>query len=190
VPLTFELDDAGILNVTDLKYDHLGGSSNVEVTAREITNSTTQAFNITFYYSRWNYSFPPRTNFIEFIPSRPNVSNITPYGQRSNYPILNLTFLGYGGRAQNLSVYMNESFLTGLQSCVNTTMSNTSLKYNGIQLNNNTWVELIGFNDYLYNGGMWLFADYNCNYTTWKSWKPYFFIRSCCEDCVCSESLT
>jgi len=44
--------------------------------------------------------------------------------------------------------------------------------------------------EYLNNTKIWLWADYNCGYTTWHTWWPDLYIRGCCKDCVCSEDLT
>jgi len=139
--------------------------------------------NITNYYSKWNFNFPRYVNYLEFIPKTSTSKNVTPYGQTSNTPIFNLTTYNYGGKNMNLFIYLNETF-----SCVNLTASITLNKSDGFLLNN-TWKDFKTNLTYLNNSKLWLWADYSCNYTYWRLWKPDIKIRGCCSDCVCSEEI-
>ena len=54
---------------------------------------------------------------------------------------------------------------------------------------NNTWTNITHNFDYLDLTQLWLWADYNCNSTTWRLWQPELSFRNCCEGCICSEEL-
>ena len=42
---------------------------------------------------------------------------------------------------------------------------------------------------YLQNTDVWMWSDYNCSFSTWNLFNPYFYFRQCCEGCICSEDL-
>ncbi len=67
-------------------------------------------------------------------------------------------------------------------------MSTTDNKSAGFLLNA-TWRDYFINSSYLESQGLWMWADYECNFTTWKLWEPDLFFRNCCEECVCSEDL-
>ena len=54
----------------------------------------------------------------------------------------------------------------------------------------NEWQITNWDSEYLDNIGLWMWADYECNYTTWKLWEPELSFRNCCVDCICSEDLS
>ena len=174
----------GNIEVDNLDFDYLGGNSTVEIFAWEAGNkSNNDTFNIFNYFSNWNYSLPSYIDYLEFIPKSSTAKNVTPYGQSSSRPILNITSSGFGGKASNFSVYLNETY-----SCVNLTMSTTDNKSAGFLLNA-TWRDYFTNFSYGESQGLWMWADYGCNYTTWKLWEPDIHFRNCCEDCICSEDI-
>jgi len=122
------------LIVDDLQFDYIGGNKTYTILAHDNTYSTNTSYEVTYYYSNWNYSFPSYVDYLEFIPSTPTTKNVIPYGQDSTRPILNITNLGYGGKNANFSMYLNESY-----SCVNLTISTSDNKTAGILLANSTW---------------------------------------------------
>ena len=62
------------------------------------------------------------------------------------------------------------------------------LKYYDTKLKDD-W-NIFSFNKpYLFNEKTWMWADYSCNYTTWKLWEPDLLIRGCCIGCICSEDI-
>lgn len=173
----------GTINFTDLKQDYAGGNFTYEVLAHNSDYTINESLNVTYHYSRWDYEFvSANVNWIYFSPPSPVEQNITPYGQDDSTPILNLTNLGYGGLNATLSIYENSSL-----ECVNTTISLSNNKSLGFQLNE-SWVELTNMS-YLETVDIYLFADYNCNYTTWRTFEPYYYFRMCVEGGSCSISL-
>ena len=33
-------------------------------------------------------------------------------------------------------------------------------------------------------------ADFECTYSTWYLWNPYWYFRACCEECdICDDSV-
>ena len=61
-------------------------------------------------------------------------------------------------------------------------------KYYDVKFKDN-WLLSYFNRPYLFNENLWMWADYDCNYTTWNLWEPEFSFRNCCEDCICSEEI-
>jgi len=122
---------------------------------------------------------------MEFIPiDGPTQKNVTPYGQISTRPILNITSQAYGGKTFNFSVLINESF-----GCVNDTISLTNNKSTGELLIADTWIDYKTGVIYESTIDMYSWADFECNYSTWYLWNPYWYLRACCQDCdICDNS--
>jgi len=176
----------GSINVSDIKYDYAGGNDTITITAHNEDYSLKIIRQIIYYYSRWDYAFGPTyVNYIEFIPLSPTSKNVNAYGQTSSTPILNITNYGYYGISSNLSVYMNDTEDTG---CVNITLSLDNNKSNGYQIGE-YWTDLNKSLGYLETNGVWLWADYECNYTNWRLFNPYIYFRQCANNSVCSEEL-
>jgi len=184
IPITLITGSAGNITIDDVRIDYAGGNDTIEVLVWESTNkSNNESLSLINYFSKWDYEFPSFIEWLEFIPKGPTEKNVTPYGQSALRPILNITSYGYGGMVSNFSVYLNET-----HSCVNLTMSTTDNKSAGFVLNA-TWKDYFTDFDLLDSQGLWMWADYGCNYTTWKLWEPTFSFRNCCEECICSEEL-
>ena len=175
--------DASVI-IDDLKYDYAGGSDTITISAYNIVGDLEVIRNITFYYSRWDYSFMPQfVNWLEFIPSTPTSKNVTPFGQTPIIPILNITNYGYGGINTNLSIYLNETL-----GCVNLTMSLTENKADGFIIND-SWQNLTGLT-YLETINISLWADFECSYSGWHLFEPYLYFRQCGVGCYCSEEVS
>ncbi len=184
IPIKFSSSKNGTVEIKDIRYDYAGGNDTIEVLVyRQGNKDINETLNLTIYSSNWNYKFPTYISWLEFIPGRPTSVNVTPFGQTPSRPILNMTNYGYGGMESNFSSYLNET-----HSCVNLTMSTTNDKSSGFSLNA-TWRDYFVDFSYLGSQGLWMWADYSCNYTTWKLWEPDLHFRNCCEDCICSEDL-
>jgi len=127
IPITVNttIQNAQIL-VSDIKLDYMGGNKTYSVLAHSIDYGANASTNVTFWYSGYNWSFPSRIYYLEFIPASPSSKNVTPYGQSATKPIFNITMLNYGGRNMNWSIWLNET-----SSCVNITASPTSNKTDG-----------------------------------------------------------
>lgn len=183
LPISITSLTPGILIIDDFKYDYAGGKDAIEIMVYEAANVSNKYFSwLLNYYSNWNYALPSPIQYFEIIPSTPTSSSVAPYGQSSTRPILNITNYGYGGMASNFSFYLN-----GSHECVNLTMSLTNNQSDAFTLND-SWIDLFNFN-YLNSTSLWMWADYNCNYSTWKLWQPDFYFRNCCEDCICTQEL-
>ena len=336
IPITIDSLTAGLISISDIRYDYSGGNDSIEVKAHNVDYGANITFNIINYYSDWSLGLPPSILAINFFPWAPNAKNVTPFGQTDSIGIFNISGENYGGKTFNFSVqiplineerdeeeayacqsgylcdidwghpyravdedfdtlwgsgcnecsawiYENmtyngadnviwetkfassythawtadidcwsyagdawydladisvpaqttvwtnttihgqclsdgnpiqiktyrpynlagqgylyyyegrilQSNLSDIQGCVNITISNTSNKSDGALLtdfdtNQNTWNYVYAENDYLENFYLWLWADYDCSYTTWQLWEPTYYFKACCEDCgVC-----
>lgn len=180
VPIRVNATAWGTFNMTNISIP-FDGRITYNVTARNGSSSVSYMMDI--FYSNWTYAMPTNYNFIEFIPATPLSKNVTPSGQTSSRPMLNIT---YGNLSMNASFFFMLNDTAGITACINTTVSNSSAKTNGLNMTSGTWYEFADNKNSTYNFGLWFWADYNCNYTTWKMWQPEFYFRSCCEGCVCS----
>jgi len=177
-------NSTGTINLTDLRYDYAGGNDTIVISASNDDDSQIVTRNITYYYSKWDYNFVPSgINFLEFSPRKPTSDNVTPYGQSSSTPILNITNYGYGGRVADLSVYVNDSL-----ECVNLTISTDNNKSNGVMVNE-SWNNLSQDLDYLDSVDIWMWADFECDYSTWNYFNPYIYFRQCANNSLCSEEV-
>jgi len=174
----------GSVNITNLNYNYAGGNETIKVTAQNNDNSLNLTRYVTFYYSRWDYSFVPNlVDFLEFVPDSPSKNNVTPYGQSDINPIINITNYGYGGKDSNLSVYLENT-----SNCVNLTISTTNSKSDGYQLNE-SWEEIVSNKEYLNTTNIWMWADYDCSYNNWRLFNPNLYFRQCANNTYCSEDL-
>lgn len=188
LPIKFSSDTAGILEVSDLKYDYVGGNKSYWIRAHTADYATNTTYNLTYYYSDWDYALPSNIQYLEFIPNSPTSKNVSPYGQRDNSnPIINITTTNYGG-LMNLSIYLNES---QNNSCVNLSYAFKNIT-GKIALINQTYQNLTNNTvGYFGNVPLYLYADYGCSYNTWALWYPEIFFRGCCKDCdICSAELS
>jgi len=185
VPITITSSDVGNVTIDALVYEFLGGNQTFLVTAHNPDSTTIQKLNLTYYHSRWDFSFPAGTDFLEFIPNTPSSENVSPYSQSDINPIFNITSLAYGNRDFNFSMLMNGTF-----SCVNLSVANSNFTNNKNLLVNFTWLELQQNVSFLSDFGLWMFADYNCSFSGWRLFNPDLFLRACAVDAVCSEAVT
>ena len=184
IPMLLEASGLNsIVNLTGLLFDYAGGNDTIEVLAHNADYSQNVSRNITYYYSRWDYSFVPEDiNGIWFGPKSSTENDTTPYGQSSTTPILNITNYGYGGLNATLSIYQKDT-----PSCVNTTLSLDNNKSNGYLITDN-WTELTNMS-YLDTVDIYLWADYDCDYSTWYSFQPNYYFRQCVDGGVCSTDI-
>lgn len=185
VPIIIESATTGILQINDLAYDHKGGNQSYNITAHNADYSNNQSNTINFYYSGWNYKMPTNINYVEFIPQKPTSKNVTPFGQTSTRPLLNITTKNYGGLSMNFSMLQNETF-----GCVELTVSTSNSKATGTTMSALTWETLMANQAFLNSTGLWFWADYDCDYTSWYMWQPNWYFRGCCDNCVCAEEVT
>lgn len=181
IKITIENTRNGTVNVSDIRYDYMGGNRTYLIQAHDVDYSANVSYNLTFFYSKWDYKLPRRIDYMEFLPKNPNEKNVVPYGQLSTRGFLNVTSYAYGS-TYNFSVYLNETF-----GCVNLSVSNTSTKSKGIKMDTSIWYDVKEDQKYLSNFYLWFWADYNCSYNTWYLWEPELLFRACCIGCeVCS----
>jgi len=173
----------GNITINDLKFDYAGGNDTIEILAHNADYSINDTLNITYYYSRWDYEWVPNgVEWIYFAPNTPTSENVTPYGQTDTVPILNITNYGYGGLDAKLSIYQD-----GLSECVNTTISLTPNKEDGVLLNE-SWVYLSDMS-YLETQDIYLWSDYLCDYSTWTLFQPQYYFRQCVDGGACSTEI-
>lgn len=181
-PISIE-SSGGNITVDDVRYDYAGGNDTIEILAHNADYSQNVTRNITYYYSRWDYDWGPTgVEWIYFAPNRPNAVNVTPYGQTTITPILNITNYGYGGKNATLSIFQDN-----VSACVNITMSLTNSKDDGIILNQ-SFIELTNLS-YLESIDIYMWADYDCSFATWHLFEPNYYFRQCVDGGVCSTDL-
>ena len=185
---TIPINVTAIFNGNDLTIDgliinYLGGNSTVEILAHNLDYSKIDFLNITYYYSRWDYEWgPPGVEWLYFPATSYTDTNVQPYGQTSTQPIWNITNYGYGGRNATLSLYLNDSV-----DCVNTTLSLDGNKSNGFFVNE-SWVNITTL-EYLETADIYLWADFECNYSQWVVFQPVYTFRQCANETICSEEV-
>ena len=173
----------GNLTLDNFIFDYAGGNETINITIHSTDYSTyLNQTDVTLWYSRWDWVFGSGINYLEFIPKIQTSKNVSAYGQSDDISIFNLTNYGYGGRKANLSIYINDTL-----SCVNLTMSLNKSKVSGFQVND-SWVNIKN-TTYLDLTSLWMWADYECDYSSWYTFNPYIYFRQCCEDCFCSEDV-
>jgi cysteine-rich repeat protein len=180
VPLTFYSAQAGIIQVNDIKLDYVGGNSTINVTAHNDAYTSTRNVSIIAHHSRWNYSLPQNVRSFEFVPQTPSSKQVPPRGQSSTKPFLNITSLAYS-QPFNFSVFVNESY-----SCVNLSWSGVG-NYSTAVPTNGTWTSFITNLSLRNSSGIWVWADYACNFTTWRAWRPNVSLRACAVGSRCDE---
>ena len=175
----------GTVGLNDIGYDYAGGKSIINILLHDVSYFLNVSFNLTYYYSRWDFSITPKSvNFLEFIPNSPTQKNVTPFGQTSNTPILNLSNYGYA-RSADLSAILNTS-----SACINHTVSLDSNKSHG-QVLNESWINLSLSSDYLNTTNVWLWADYACGgQPNWTLYNPFFYFRQCSINSYCSPEVS
>ena len=181
INLEMTSSSAGNVNMTGISINFLGTSV---INWTGSLGSDTDSLNMSIYHSDWDYTIANDYDYIEFIPSTPTSNNVTPYGQTSARGIFNITTENYGGK--NMSWYMK---VNETDSCVNLTIGNSST-YSSGHLDDATWYEFQDNVNYSTNFEIWMWADYDCNETSWDLWNPIYYFRSCCEGCTCSEEIS
>jgi len=184
IPMILEASGlSSIVNITGLLFDYAGGNDTIEVMAHNADYSQNISRNVTYYYSRWDYEWRPESvEWIYFVPSRPNSTNVIPYGQTSTVPILNITNYGYGGKNATLSIKQDDTL-----NCVNTTISLDNNKSNGYLITDN-WINLTNL-EYLETVDIYLWADYDCSYNDWTLFQPNYYFRQCTDGGSCSTDI-
>ena len=190
IPITVFSSGAVTLNFTLLKYDYAGGNATYTFKAHNEDYTINNTMNMTLYYSGFNYAFPKNIRFMEFIPKNNMSKNVTPFGQTIAKPIFNITTTNYGNRVMNFTVLLNETFPLGPNNvCVNMTVSTNGLRSSGQNLGNNTWIQFNHSMQYQTKFGLWFWADFNCNQTTWRLWQPALYFRGCANGTLCSAAV-
>jgi len=185
IPFGFSFID-GNITISDLRIYYLGGNESFTVRAHNPEYTLNTSYNAVLFYSDYNWTFPAKIDYFEFIPKSPTSKNVTPYGQNRAKPIFNITTNNWGGKTMNFSIYLNESY-----SCVNLTVAIAFNKSAGILLTNNTWHNLTTNISDQSEIDLWFWADYGCNYTVWMFWEPTISFRGCCYNCtICSTDVS
>jgi hypothetical protein len=184
IPITISSSQTGIIQIDDIRFEYAGGNRSYNVTAHNDLYTVNATARLDVYYSRWNFSYPVRVNFLEFIPSSPTSRRVQPFGQTPAKPIFNITGLNYGGKKFNWSVSVNETY-----SCVNLSFANVG-DYNQRQDASSNWTTLLDNITLGESAGVWIWADYNCNFTNWRLWEPNISMRACAVNTTCSASVS
>jgi len=181
IPLEFESDGNGIIEIYNVSYVFAGGNATINVTGSNWDSSSSVSRNITYFHSGWEAILPSGVTQLDFFPPTPNSKNVEPFGQNMNIPFYNITFGGYGGKSANFTIFQNLSLI-----CVDLMAKVDNIIYN---INENEWLQLKDYMLYGQNFGIWLYANYSCNFNDWFLFNPDSYLRACCEDCICGEEL-
>ena len=128
------------------------------------------------YFKNLPYTW---TDNIFFMPKTNSSGNVTPFGQTTSIPLINLTGTNYGDQ-MNLSIKVNESF-----DCINISWNSTGSTKPSSQKLNSSYQLLSSNFDYLDNLQIWFWADLdNCNASEKRILNPKLNIQSYCVDCV------
>lgn len=175
IPLTVENSQKGTVNLS-VDYRYYGGNKTYTLRGHDTNYNNNVTYNLTFFYSRWDYEYPPYVNFLEWIPGASTKNDVAPFAQLDNVPIFNVTGYNHGGLF-NLSIEVNETY-----SCVN--LSGNVSNNISQEITFGSKINLLKEDiPYLNNFGVWLWADFNCSFTQWNLWEPDIYLHSCCTDC-------
>ncbi len=166
IPFTFVSSKMGTLQVDDMKVIYAGGNKTFEVLAHTPDYGHNLSYNVTYYYSYWNYSLPSNIEYMDFFPPRPTSKEVEPFGQDGANGIFTIDPDIYGESTFDFYIRGNET-----HECVNLSMSNESSYASGTQLPNyegyDYQVAYYNFSDYIaYQGKVpddW--SDYDLTYT-------------------------
>jgi len=178
VPIVFESATQGIIQVSNINLSYRGGNRTYNVTQHNTSYTENFTSELTYYYSDWDYELP--VGFFQFSPRNVTSQDVAPYGQDDNAPILNFTAQNYGGVAANLTMKVNE---TEPASCVNLSFSQTNSSDDKTILVPGSWHVIFGEYTTGQSQSIWMWADYNCNYTSWRLWQPDLDVGACCNTC-------
>lgn len=187
VPITFEVQNGGA-NISNPRYVHRGGNKSITITAHDPGYTSTDVENLSLIYSKTSVTQPNNVDFIWFQPRTASDSNVTPFGQEDDTPILNFTMINYANVSANFSAIINTSV-----DCVNITLSETSNKSDGTLLTINNASDWITYEtDLFYNDSVpiWLWADFSCTASQWRFFEPQWYFRTCCETCLCDDEVS
>jgi hypothetical protein len=184
IPINITSESNGTIEVSNIKFDYLGGNDTVVVFGHTPTGVDSVNYSINYFYSNWDYALPQGIEYIDFYPYAANAKQVAPFGQTSSVPILDVTTLNTGGMNMNWSVLLNN---TGTISCVDVLFGTDNAYANAVSINNSEWLALL--NDVSFNetNGIWVWADYDCTYDTIRFWQPDWYFRGCGVDTICSE---
>ena len=182
IPITISSDTAGILEISNVTYNYAGGNKTYSVTAHNDNYTFNKTFNITYYYSDYESELPSNIEYIDFYPWSPTAKNVTPFGQTTNVPILNITATNYGGKNFDFYMKINKSI-----NCANISTNTTNIDNDDYL--STTWKNISINTSYESEIDIWMWADLSCDYSYWSLWNPEFKMAACCDNCdVCSKS--
>ena len=166
------------LVVDDLLSPYRGNGNTTIFAFTEGSFSRASNDSVPVYYSNFTVGFPFGTLFADFLPPTNNSKNITPWGQISSIPLMNITAKGYN-KPMNFTIFVNESYDT----CMNITASSANTKHGGTNWIVDTTLRTM-FSDMSENesAGIWFWGDFNnCSANRWYEWYPN--ILSVCTTC-------
>jgi hypothetical protein len=183
IPIVITSTNKGKLNISNIRYTYYGITQSFNVTVHNGTSSYGQRKDRTVSYklSQYNYSLPGKLEYIDFYPPSGTSKGVQPFGQTGTIPIINVRNIG--SEAFSFYIYLNNT-----HECVNLTASKTKVQSAGSVLSS-TWYNVTNISAGA-SAGTWLWADYQCSYSTWKLYNPDFYYKACCSQCdVCSDEI-
>lgn len=179
LPIEVSADYDGNITLSNLNISYYG-DDNVTVTAHfdgtinYSASSDSQIIKI--IWSNFDITLPSLIEYIDYLPLTSSSKNVTPFGQTSSIPIMNISSLS----TRNADYAIR--FDTQPNSCINETLSNTSSKNDGAFLTE-TITRYLTLTS-LQSNGWWMWRDYfSC--TAGGTYPDVIYnISACCSDCV------
>lgn len=178
IPVTFQATANATLQISDFRYDYVGGSKAYNVVLKHNQSGNIENYTITYYSTRWDYTMPAYTDFIEFIPTTSSSQRVTPYGQTPTTPIIRFTDYGYGGKNGDFGIISSET-----NPCI-TVKASFDNDYTHATSLTTAWQTYVYNLPYRSSEGIWMWADYVCAniYPGWQTWQPTMNMRACAKD--------
>lgn len=173
----------GSVTVNDVNVDYRGTKSFIVSAVYYGTGTadvSNASLNVTVKYSPFNLTFPANVSdwFFTSIKSRED-KNVTPFGQKNDTPIRNITSRSYDSGV-NISVYLNNSFAELVNLTFNNTRGNTLLDKGSLILNTSAQ-QVCDLSTDGNSCGIWAWLDLNV--TSSVIIVPTVWYVGLCEDC-------
>ncbi len=171
--------------VSDLIVDFLG-SLNYTVTARFDVGAISVSKIIQVFYSYFNITLPG-TEFYDVFPTSKDSKNVSPFGQKDDIPIWNLSNLAYD---RPIDVYVKTNLTPDRINITYTNSSNQSNPADTIFILNETYVKIldnvsIDTGSNIFYKGIWNYI--NLFNVSNRFELAYVYFTTICSDCVFDE---
>ena len=178
------INESSSITFSNLNYGYIGGNQTYNFKVHDTGYTNQINYSVTYYDSNWDWFLPRNIQYLEFAPRTSKSTGVSPKGQTSTTPILNISNLNYNSLDSDYYILNNDT-----DGCVDLYASTNASDKTQIKLNT-SWQVINTGQEYDTNYGIWLYADYNCTGSSWRLFNPELYLRACCDGCdLCSEAL-